>query len=199
MARRIFLAAILIGALAAMVAGCGGDKKNTSKPPAPTFDIRPGIWSLQYTTTWSGADSCTARSPQSGSFPDTVLCSFDVSGGGSLGFECDNTVDGNRTTFSCTALLEDLDPCKFLAHLEGEGTVFDDDSLAITASMWFELSGPDDPCNLYQNLFDPCTENLQITGRWVSPDTSGQCQDTTAAPSVRAMLETVAAEAFARR
>ena len=199
LARKLFLAGVLAGALAVTATGCGDDDKETSKPPTPSFDIRPGTWSMEYTSTWTGADSCVAREPDSGTYPDTVLCSFDVVGEGSSLFQCEEpVVEGNRTTFSCTALLEDLDPCKFEMHLEGEATV-SDTTLAITARMWLELTGPENPCNLYETLYDHCTQNLEITGHWVSADGAEQCGDSTAAPSMRGLLETVATEAFARR
>ena len=196
MLKRVGPVVLLALAVALTLAACGGN--DTVKPkPGPEVDVRNGTWSLSFTTSWSGADSCADREEMMETLPDTLLCSFDLVGTEAYNFDCESSIQGENVSFDCTALIRDIDPCKFIGHIEGTGTV-NDTTIVLTASVYVEVSGPDEVCSLYSGLVDPCVETVVITGHWVSAERAEDCPaaDVSKTSAVRILLGRAAAIGF---
>src|SRR5262245_4470176 len=99
---------------------CGGD--DTPTPPRRTsIEVRNGTWQIHEEDTFTGVDSCLARTPVT-TDSNVVICSVSVFPGPD--FSCDIQNEGENVTFTCQ-LRVDLGPCVQSADLVGSGTVTD--------------------------------------------------------------------------
>ena len=108
-------------ALGASLWACGGDETPTP-PSQKTIEVRNGTWHMVVNTTFTGADSCLARSPFNADTND-VICSVSlISGDAAFPFTCDLTQDGSDVTFDCTGKI-DLGICWQMADIQGGGSI----------------------------------------------------------------------------
>ncbi len=189
---RIGRTLLLLAAAAAI--GCGGGSSSTPKTPT-TVDVRNGTWEVVSVVTYTGADSCAAKSPVTQTVSDT-LCGVDfTAGGGAFRFACDVNLDGESFTFDCTGTVSNVDPCKILIELSGQGTVTDT-TFTITTDQRETLTGPDPPCSVYRSYVSDCTAHAVVTGTWMSSDGAEGCPSDTLSASperVSRLLDSVLA------
>jgi hypothetical protein len=175
--------------------GCGGGSTSTPNN-SNTVDVRNGTWKVTSVVSYTGSDSCAALPPTTKTVNDT-LCGVDfTAGGGAFRFACDVNLEGEDFTFDCTGTVANLDPCKILIELKGQGTVTDT-TFTITTDQREYLTGPDIPCSIYENAYPHCVAHAVVTGAWQDTTGAGGCPaDTLSAASERVsrLLDSVLAK-----
>jgi hypothetical protein len=166
--------------------GCGGDSTPTP-PKKGTIQVRNGTWQIHEEVTYTGVDSCLARSPVT---TDTaqVICSVSVTlGTPDFPFTCDLQNDAGNVTFNCR-LRVDLGPCLQIADAQGSGIVTDTTfqlSMRLTQRVTAKDSQNNDFCQLYYGRFaDACTTWIASNGSWIDSVGSFTCPSDTLSKSV---------------
>ena len=161
--------------------GCGGDD-TTSPPKVSVIEVRNGTWHIVETSTFSGADSCLARSPQGVDTTD-VICRLDlVSGNSDFPVTCNISTIGDQLTFDCRGRV-DLGICWHNAYVAGSGTVTDTTfDIDFTLYQNVTTKDPDnaEACQLlYGRFVDACTTAVNAVGTWVDTTGADTCPDDT--------------------
>lgn len=182
-------AAVVVAALGLVWAwGCSSNKTST-KPPIPSIDIHNGTWEVQQTLSFTGDDSCTARSNLS---QDTtlVLCNVDVVDPGFVSADVTCPVynfDGTNVSYTCQVRVN-LGVCYQYLEINGSGTLSDTTfNLQNTFYTHFAPVNPGDQVNcdlLFGRTVDACTTMVASVGTWISSDGDSICAPDTAAAGV---------------
>jgi hypothetical protein len=166
--------------------GCGGDEA----PPPPTIskiEVRNGTWHIHVNTTFTGPDSCLARTPVTADTND-VICNVSlVTGDTQFPFTCDLTQNGSDVTFDCTGRI-DLGICWQMADIKGGGSITDTTfDLEFKLTQWVRAKDPSNTenCELFYGRFvDACTTWVASTGSWVDSTGAFRCPSDTLSKTV---------------
>ena len=190
---------LLGGVLAQLALGCGDDKPTDPGDP-PRIEVRNGTWRFQETLTFTGPDSCLARTPVDIDTTD-VMCNVAIVEGGNSQFQvlCDINENGEAVDYTCRVRVN-LGLCYQIVEIEGSGTVTDS-TFDINSSFYTRLEpvNPGDQVNcalFYGSFIDACTTHVAAVGTFLSSDGDTICAADPAAPGLP--LERLLAGAGAR-
>jgi hypothetical protein len=173
--RMRWLPILALAAAVVLSAGCGGDDDDDDDNGGGGGDgARAGTWLLSFTSTLTGPEGCEGTS---GPFElPFVLCGLDDPGDliddGEDNTECEQSIEGNVITFSCTST-EVVGDCVIVTEYSGTAS-FTETTFMMNATLTESTTSSDEACQLQ---VDECTTVLVINGTWQSSSGAGECDD----------------------